>query len=85
MLSNLTEIYFPSNLNLIYSKSPYLPARSTRLTIEVFAISSPAAFFCFCTKLIPTMVWAREDVAFMLVAATVLFVVPSFILASMAL
>ena len=34
-----------------------------------------------CSHLIPTMVWALEDVAFMLVLAMVLFTLPSSILA----
>ena len=63
----------------------YLPAKSTKLTMDVFAISWPALFFAFWTKWIPTIVWARDEVAFMLVAATVRLVVPSSILASMAL
>ena len=53
--------------------------------MDVFAISWPALFFAFWTKWIPTIVWARDEVAFMLVAATVRLVVPSSILASMAL
>ena len=57
-----------------------LPARSTMLMVDRFSISFPAAFFDFCVNLMPTMVWARELVAFMFVLAMVLFTLPSSIL-----
>lgn len=56
------------------------PARSTRLMTAALAISLPAEFLLFWMKWTPTMVWAREEVAFMLVEATVRLTVPSSIL-----
>jgi hypothetical protein len=60
-----------------------LPAKSTRLMTAVLAISLPALFLFFWTKVRPTMVCALDEVAFMLVLATVRFIVPSSILAHM--
>ena len=37
----------------------YLPAKSTRLIKDVFAVSSPASFFLFCVNVTPTIVCAR--------------------------
>ena len=62
--------------------STYLPAKSTRFITAPFAISLPALFLNFCTKLIPTIVWALDEVAFILVLATVLFMVHLSIIAS---
>jgi hypothetical protein len=49
-----------------------LPAKSTRLMTAPFAISFPASFLLFWMKVMPTMVCALDDVAFMFVLATVL-------------
>ena len=37
----------------------HLPAKSTRLIKDVFAVSSPASFFLFCVNVTPTIVCAR--------------------------
>ena len=45
----------------------YLPAKSTKLITAPLAISFPALFLLFWMNEIPTIVWALDEVAFMLV------------------
>ena len=51
--------------------------------MEVLAMFCPDSFFDFCVKVTLTMVCARLLVAFMLVEAIVLFLVPSAMRSSM--
>lgn len=43
----------------MYTSTTYLPARSTRFTVDVLVILCPVSLSCFCVKVIATMVWAR--------------------------
>lgn len=53
-----------------------IPAKSTRLMILLFLVSCPDSFFVICSNMMVTTVCARELVAFIWVAATVLLEVP---------
>lgn len=44
---------------------------------ELFLVSDPVSSLDIWSNMIVTTVWARDDVAFMLVDATVLFAVPA--------
>jgi hypothetical protein len=63
----LSKAYPSKKLNV----KMYLPAKSTKLTTAPLAISLPAAFLLFWMKVMPTMVCAREEVAFMLVLGSI--------------
>ena len=52
---------FKNGKQLILWRWTYLPARSTKLTIDVLVIIWPASFFPFWAKVMATMVWARLE------------------------
>ena len=52
----LLKKIFILQLHTTYTNTAYLPAKSTRFITAPFAISLPALFLNFCTKLIPTIV-----------------------------
>ena len=58
------------------STSWYLPAKSTKLITLDFFVSCPTSFLLIWSNWIVTTVWALLLVAFICVAATVLFDVP---------
>ena len=60
--TKLRKLFKNGEQLILYQKRwTYLPARSTKLTIDVLVIIWPASFFPFWAKVMATMVWARLE------------------------
>ena len=60
--TKLRKLFKNGKQLILYQKRwTYLPARSTKLTIDVLVIIWPASFLPFWAKVMATMVWARLE------------------------
>ena len=60
--TKLRKLFKNGKQLILYQKrGTYLPARSTKLTIDVLVIIWPASFLPFWAKVMATMVWARLE------------------------